>query len=127
VGNPLVAEVKSSTQSYPGVSLLETAHDLKSAIQSGDWASVALGSVGTALNALSMAMDPVGAILAAGVVGRLAGQTDFDARTRSYDSDVAGQLARSVDADGAATEYVHDLLGNLVEVRTPSGTTPLRR
>jgi hypothetical protein len=59
--------------------------------------------VGTALDALSMAMDPAGAILAAGVVGRLAGQTDFDARPQSYDADVAGQLARSVDADGAAT------------------------
>ncbi|MDT5346983.1 MAG: hypothetical protein QOH91_270, partial [Mycobacterium sp.] len=44
--------------------MLETAHDLKSAIQRGDWASVALVSVGTALDA--MAMDPFGAILAAG-------------------------------------------------------------
>ncbi|MGK3209347.1 WXG100 family type VII secretion target, partial [Amycolatopsis sp. MEPSY49] len=48
-------------------SLLESANDLKSAIESGDWASVALGAVGTALDALSMAMDPFGAILAAGV------------------------------------------------------------
>ena len=67
MGNPLVAEVKSSTQSYSGVSLLESAHDLKSAIESGDWASVAMGTVGTALDALSMAVDPFGAILAAGV------------------------------------------------------------
>ena len=67
MGNPLVAEVKSSTQSYSGVSLLETAHDVSSAIQSGDWASVALGAAGTALDALSMALDPFGAILAAGV------------------------------------------------------------
>jgi RHS repeat-associated protein len=67
MGNPLVAGVKDSTQSYSGVSLLESAHDLKSAIDSGDWASVAMGTVGTALDALSMAMDPFGAILAAGV------------------------------------------------------------
>ncbi|MDT7729309.1 MAG: hypothetical protein QOI21_5885 [Actinomycetota bacterium] len=67
VGNPLVADVKSSTEAYSGVSLLETAHDLKSAIETGDWASVAMGSVGTALDALSMAMDPFGAALAAGV------------------------------------------------------------
>ncbi|QKV81817.1 hypothetical protein HUT10_49200 [Amycolatopsis sp. Hca4] len=40
---------------------------MKSAIESGDWASVAMGAVGTALDALSMAMDPFGAILAAGV------------------------------------------------------------
>ncbi|MGW5747702.1 hypothetical protein, partial [Amycolatopsis sp. NPDC003861] len=66
MGNPLVAETKDSTKAYSGISLLETANDLKSAIESGDWASVALGAVGTALDALSMAMDPFGAILAAG-------------------------------------------------------------
>ncbi|MEU8633151.1 RHS repeat-associated core domain-containing protein [Amycolatopsis sp. NPDC048633] len=65
--NPLVAPVKDSTTAYSGVSLLESAADLKSAIESGDWASVAMGAVGTALDALSMAMDPFGAILAAGV------------------------------------------------------------
>ncbi|MDS0134294.1 DUF6531 domain-containing protein [Amycolatopsis sp. 505] len=67
MANPLVAETKDSTKAYSGISLLETANDLKSAIESGDWASVALGAVGTALDALSMAMDPFGAILAAGV------------------------------------------------------------
>ncbi|MCR6490265.1 DUF6531 domain-containing protein [Amycolatopsis sp. OK19-0408] len=67
MANPLVAETKDSTKAYSGVSLLESANDLKSAIESGDWASVALGAVGTALDALSMAMDPFGAILAAGV------------------------------------------------------------
>ena len=65
--NPLVAAPQDSTKAYSGVSLLESAADLKSAIESGDWASVAMGAVGTALDALSMAMDPFGAILAAGV------------------------------------------------------------
>ncbi|GLY40460.1 type IV secretion protein Rhs [Amycolatopsis sp. NBRC 101858] len=67
MANPLVAETKDSTKAYSGISLLESANDLKSAIESGDWASVAMGAVGTALDALSMAMDPFGAILAAGV------------------------------------------------------------
>ncbi|WP_328454042.1 RHS repeat-associated core domain-containing protein [Amycolatopsis sp. NBC_00438] len=67
MSNPLVAETKDSTKAYSGVSLLESAADLKSAIESGDWASVAMGAVGTALDALSMAMDPFGAVLAAGV------------------------------------------------------------
>ncbi|WP_439380737.1 DUF6531 domain-containing protein [Amycolatopsis lexingtonensis] len=67
MGNPLVAETKDSTKAYSGISLLESANDLKSAIESGDWASVAMGAVGTALDALSMAMDPFGAVLAAGV------------------------------------------------------------
>ncbi|MFJ1760073.1 RHS repeat-associated core domain-containing protein [Amycolatopsis sp. NPDC088138] len=59
--------MKDSTKAYSGVSMLESAADLKSAIESGDWASVAMGAVGTALDALSMAMDPFGAVLAAGV------------------------------------------------------------
>ncbi|MET7994342.1 DUF6531 domain-containing protein [Amycolatopsis sp. NPDC005232] len=67
MSNPLVAPTQDSTTAYSGISLLETANDLKSAIDSGDWASVAMGAVGTALDALSMAMDPFGAILAAGV------------------------------------------------------------
>jgi hypothetical protein len=67
VSNPLIAPTQDSTKAYSGVSLLESAADLKSAIESGDWASVAMGAVGTALDALSMAMDPFGAVLAAGV------------------------------------------------------------
>ncbi|WP_326953614.1 RHS repeat-associated core domain-containing protein [Amycolatopsis sp. NBC_01286] len=67
MSNPLIAPTQDSTKAYSGISLLETANDLKSAIESGDWASVAMGAVGTALDALSMAMDPFGAILAAGV------------------------------------------------------------
>ncbi|QRP48665.1 RHS repeat-associated core domain-containing protein [Amycolatopsis sp. FDAARGOS 1241] len=65
--NPLIAPTVDSTKAYSGISLLETANDLSSAIESGDWASVAMGAVGTALDALSVAMDPFGAILAAGV------------------------------------------------------------
>ncbi|TVT00188.1 hypothetical protein FNH07_32470 [Amycolatopsis bartoniae] len=67
MGNPLVAQEQDSTKAYSGISLLESANDLDQAIKSGDWASVAMGAVGTALDALSMAMDPFGAILAAGV------------------------------------------------------------
>ncbi|MEV6906811.1 RHS repeat-associated core domain-containing protein [Amycolatopsis sp. NPDC051071] len=67
VSNPLIAPTEDSTKWFTGVSLLESADGLKSAIESGDWASVAMGAVGTALDALSMALDPFGAILAAGV------------------------------------------------------------
>ncbi|MFI5605907.1 RHS repeat-associated core domain-containing protein [Amycolatopsis sp. NPDC051903] len=65
--NPLIAPAEDSTKSYSGITLLEDANDVKTAIETGDWASVAMGAVGTALDALSMAMDPFGAILAAGV------------------------------------------------------------
>ncbi|WP_432844900.1 RHS repeat-associated core domain-containing protein [Amycolatopsis sp. CA-161197] len=67
MSNPLIAQTQDSTKAYSGISLLETANDLSTAIESGDWASVAMGAVGTALDALSVAMDPFGAILAAGV------------------------------------------------------------
>ncbi|HEY2059087.1 MAG TPA: RHS repeat-associated core domain-containing protein [Amycolatopsis sp.] len=67
MSNPLVAPTEDSTKAYSGISLAESAAGLSDAIKSGDWASVAMGAVGTALDALSMAMDPFGAILAAGV------------------------------------------------------------
>ncbi len=65
--NPLIAERQDSTKGHSGVPLLESANDLKEGIEKGDWAAVAMGAVGTALDALSMAMDPFGSILAAGV------------------------------------------------------------
>ncbi|MBB4685759.1 DUF6531 domain-containing protein [Amycolatopsis jiangsuensis] len=65
--NPLIAEREDSTTAYSGISLAESANDLKQGIEKGDWAAVAMGAVGTALDALSMAMDPFGAVLAAGV------------------------------------------------------------
>ncbi|WP_051174011.1 DUF6531 domain-containing protein [Amycolatopsis orientalis] len=67
MANPLIAERQDSTKGYSGMPLLESANDLKEGIEKGDWASVAMGAVGTALDALSMAMDPFGSILAAGV------------------------------------------------------------
>ncbi|WP_409491110.1 DUF6531 domain-containing protein [Amycolatopsis sp. cmx-11-12] len=59
--------MQDSTKAYSGVPLVESAMDLKSAIESGDWAAVAMGAVGTALDALTTAMDPFGAVFAAGV------------------------------------------------------------
>ncbi|MEV7045317.1 RHS repeat-associated core domain-containing protein [Amycolatopsis sp. NPDC051061] len=67
MSNPLVAPVKDSTTAVSGVPLLEDATSLKSAIESGDWASVAVGAVGTALDALTAVLDPFGAVFAAGV------------------------------------------------------------
>ena len=67
MSNPLVAPPKDSTTAVSGVPLLEDATGLKSAIESKDWAGVAMGAVGTALDALTAVMDPFGAIFAAGV------------------------------------------------------------
>ncbi|MEV0088740.1 DUF6531 domain-containing protein [Saccharopolyspora sp. NPDC050642] len=65
--NPLVAQREDSTQSFSGVPILESVNDTKKAIESGDWASGVMGAVSTGLDALGMAMDPFGSILAAGV------------------------------------------------------------
>jgi uncharacterized protein YukE len=65
--NPLVAQRENSTQSFSGVQILESVDDTKRTIESGDWAAGVLGVAGTGLEALGMAMDPLGAIFAAGV------------------------------------------------------------
>nr|WP_243788910.1 hypothetical protein [Saccharopolyspora gloriosae] len=67
MGNPLVAEREDSTKSFSGVPILESVDETKKAIESGDWASGVMGAVGTGLDALGMALDPFGAVLAAGV------------------------------------------------------------
>ncbi|MGW4393993.1 RHS repeat-associated core domain-containing protein [Amycolatopsis nivea] len=66
MSNPLVAPVKE-TSAMAGVPLLEDATGLKEAIESKNWAAVAIGAVGTALDVLTAVMDPFGAIFAAGV------------------------------------------------------------
>ncbi|SEF24244.1 RHS repeat-associated core domain-containing protein [Amycolatopsis pretoriensis] len=126
MSNPLVAPTQDSTKAYSGISLLETANDLKSAIESGDWASVAMGAVGTALDALSMAMDPFGAILAAGVgwliehvgplkeaLNGLTGNADEIAAQSETWKNVAGEL-QSVGTD----------LGDLVKADLQAWTGP---
>jgi hypothetical protein len=65
--NPLVAERVDSTTGMSGVPLLESAADTGKAIASGDWASGVMGVAGVALDGVEMALDPFGAIFAAGV------------------------------------------------------------
>ncbi|MEB3368020.1 RHS repeat-associated core domain-containing protein [Saccharopolyspora mangrovi] len=65
--NPLVAQREDSTKSFSGVPILESVDETKKAIESGDWAAGVMGSVGTGLDALGMALDPFGAIFSAGV------------------------------------------------------------
>ncbi|WP_410652257.1 WXG100 family type VII secretion target [Amycolatopsis sp. cmx-4-54] len=111
--NPLVATPKDSTTAVSGVPLLESATELKASIESGDWASVALGSVGLAMDAVSAALDPFGTILAAGVgwlmehvgplkeaLDALAGAPDEIAAHAETWQNVAGELGSiSVDLD----------------------------
>ncbi|MEV8610425.1 RHS repeat-associated core domain-containing protein, partial [Amycolatopsis sp. NPDC051373] len=55
--------------------------------------------------------------------GRVLEEIDFDGRVLRFEYDPAGQLVRSVNGAGDVTEYVYDQLGNVLERRTPTGTT----
>src|SRR5437764_1864307 len=67
MSNPLVAEKKDSTTAISGITILESGKAIKDGIESGSWASIVMGEVGVAMDALAFVMDPFGSILAAGV------------------------------------------------------------
>lgn len=65
--NPLVAEERDSTTAITGIGIVESAADVTNGIQSGSWAEIGIGAAGLGLETLSIAMDPAGALLSAGV------------------------------------------------------------
>lgn len=65
--NPLVAEERDSTTAITGIGIAESAIDVTNGIQSGNWVEIGIGTAGAGLEALSIAMDPAGALLSAGV------------------------------------------------------------
>ncbi|MEU3621311.1 hypothetical protein BS329_08110 [Amycolatopsis coloradensis] len=60
--NPLVAPVEDSTEWYTGIGIAESVGDLVQGIESGNWVDIGLGAVTTGLEALSIAMDPIGSV-----------------------------------------------------------------
>lgn len=62
VSNPLVAQRQDSTTALSGVPILESVDETRKAVESGDWAAGVMGA-----GCVGMALDPFGAILAAGV------------------------------------------------------------
>ena len=65
--NPLVAQAHDSTTWYTGLGLIEDAHQISSGIQNNSWVDGTLGTVGGALDVVTMAIDPLGSLLAWGV------------------------------------------------------------
>lgn len=65
--NPLVAERQDSTTGISGIGIAESAVDLYNGISSGSWIEGGLGLVGTGLEALSLAIDPIGTLLQYGI------------------------------------------------------------
>jgi hypothetical protein len=62
-GNPLVAERQDSTTAYTGIGIAESAMDIYNGVENKSWVEGGIGAVGTGLEALSLAMDPVGTLL----------------------------------------------------------------
>ncbi|MCP2260733.1 RHS repeat-associated core domain-containing protein, partial [Streptoalloteichus tenebrarius] len=61
--NPLVAQRKDSTTAITGIGIAESAADVYNGVQNKSWLEAGLGAAGTGLEALSLAMDPVGTLL----------------------------------------------------------------
>ncbi|MCG8918610.1 hypothetical protein L6E12_22770 [Actinokineospora sp. PR83] len=61
--NPLIAQRQDSTTAYSGIGLAESAMDIYHGVEGGSWVEGGLGVVGTGLEMLSLALDPVGTLL----------------------------------------------------------------
>jgi hypothetical protein len=67
MANPLIAAERDSTTAVSGIGIAESAVDVANGIQSGNWVEIGFGAAGVGLEALSIAMDPAGSLLSAGV------------------------------------------------------------
>ncbi|GIF37488.1 hypothetical protein [Actinoplanes xinjiangensis] len=66
-GNPLVAQAHGSTTWSTGLGLVEDAHQISDGIRNNSWVDATLGGVGGSLNAVAVAVDPLGSLFAWGV------------------------------------------------------------
>jgi hypothetical protein len=66
-GNPLVAQAHGSTTWSTGLGLVEDAHRISDGIRNNSWVDTTLGGVGGSLNAVAVAVDPLGSLFAWGV------------------------------------------------------------
>jgi uncharacterized protein YukE len=144
--NPLVAPAKDSTTALSGISIFEDGKALKDGIEKGDWASTAMGVVGTGLDALSYVADPFGAVLAAGVgwlmehvgplkeaLDKLAGNPDeITAHSQTWQNiakelgDVATELSNDIQADiqswtGPAADAYREQAADVAKVLEGAG------
>ncbi|HEU5474959.1 MAG TPA: glycohydrolase toxin TNT-related protein [Actinophytocola sp.] len=60
--NPLLAERQDSTRGYTGIGIAESAVDIYNGVQNGSWVEGGLGVLGTGLEMLSLALDPIGTL-----------------------------------------------------------------
>ncbi|WP_156754613.1 TNT domain-containing protein [Actinokineospora pegani] len=62
MSSPLVAERQDSTKGYTGIGIAESAVDVYNGVQNGSWVEGGLGVLGSGLEVLSLALDPLGTL-----------------------------------------------------------------
>ncbi|MEU4161167.1 hypothetical protein [Actinoplanes sp. NPDC026670] len=67
MSNPLVARAQDATDWSTGLGLVEDARQISAGIRDDSWVDATLGGVGGSLNALAVAVDPLGTLFAWGV------------------------------------------------------------
>jgi len=113
--NPLVAQKKDSTTWHTGVSVLDDAAGVYQGVQSGSWIEGGIAAIGTGMDLLTMAMNPVGTLISYGLnwliehvkplqdaLNQLAGDADQIAAYSQTWKNVA-QAVQSAGKDLAAT------------------------
>ncbi|MPZ83815.1 MAG: hypothetical protein GEV28_26855 [Actinophytocola sp.] len=107
--NPLVAEEQDSTEWYTGIGIAESVADLVSGIESGNWVDIGLGGLTTGLEALSIAMDPIGSV-ASNLVS-------FIIEHVGPLQDMLDKLAGNADAVAAHAQTWKNVAGHVGEVK----------
>lgn len=67
MSNPLVAAKQDSTTWHSGINIIDDAASAYDGISSGSWVEAGLGVLGAGLDALTMAMNPVGTLISYGL------------------------------------------------------------
>ncbi|MFF0500653.1 DUF6531 domain-containing protein [Nocardia aobensis] len=65
--NPLIAQREDSTKWYTGIGVAESVADIHDAISSGSWVDGGLAVLGAGMEAVSLAVDPLGTLASYGV------------------------------------------------------------
>jgi RHS repeat-associated protein len=67
VSNPLVAAKQDSTTWHSGINVLDDAAGVYEGVQSGSWIEGGIAALGTGMDLLTMAMNPVGTLISYGL------------------------------------------------------------
>ncbi|WAL67781.1 DUF6531 domain-containing protein [Amycolatopsis cynarae] len=67
MSNPLVAQKQDSTTWHSGINVLDDAAGVYQGVQSGSWIEGGIAALGTGMDLLTMAMNPVGTLISYGL------------------------------------------------------------